>query len=149
MTDRDEGKRERKQARSRSRGKLMTLVGAVGFLAACGQSGNPFACSDPPRISDFAINVAVRDSASNQPVARGATVIARDGAYSDSVTIPAASFDQLLIGLALKRIGTYSVTVRKDGYADWLKTGVQVTTSPCGIEGQLLTARLQTAAPGN
>ncbi|MDQ6717850.1 MAG: carboxypeptidase-like regulatory domain-containing protein [Gemmatimonadota bacterium] len=125
------------------------LMGIAGVLSACRQASGPPDCSDPPRISEFAINVAVRDSLTGLPAARGTTVIARDGAYSDSVTIPAAGFDQLLIGLAFNRIGTYSVTARKDGYVDWVKTGVQVTTGLCGIDGQLITARLRPAPPRN
>jgi hypothetical protein len=120
----------------------MPLVAIVVF-AACSHGDNPFACSDPPKISDYAINIAPRDSVTNAWLARGTTAIVRDGSYYDSVTVPMASFDELIIGLAANRIGTYAVTVRKSGYNDWTKNGVQVGADACGIGALLLTAKLQ------
>ena len=42
----------------------------------------------------------------------------------------------------LNNPGMYLVTVRRPGYADWVKASVVVRSGPCHVEGVVLTARL-------
>lgn len=120
------------------------LLGAAVVVAgvAC-NSPTSVVCPNVPRALQFALTVYVKDSVTTLPGARGATLIARDGAFQDSVTIPLASFDELPVELAGSRAGTYSVTVRKNGYLDWTKNGVVVSNAGCGIDPVTLTAKLQ------
>lgn len=75
--------------------------------------------------------------------AAGATVIARDGAYADSATVPADGSNSTPVGLAGERAGTYSITVRKAGYQTWSKGGVLVTKDVCHVIPVQVTAKLQ------
>jgi hypothetical protein len=99
------------------------------------------ACSSPFSggtlcTEQFAAGITVSpiDSVTGAPVA-GATAIARDGAFVDSTTD--------LNMIAGERAGTYSVTVRKTGYATWLRSGVNVTRDECHVKTVSLTAKLQ------
>ncbi len=89
------------------------------------------------------INVYVRDAASGASTAAGATVVARSGAYTDSVTVPAPLTYDFPVSLALERPGYYVVTVRKAGYRDWSQSSVRVSADKCHVHTVTLTASLQ------
>ena len=120
---------------------------AIGLLlCACGAPGELVSCP-PVRVpAQYDINIIVKDSVTRADAARGVTATARDGAYSDSVTVPLDSYDGVMIGLVPSRVGTYAVTLRKPGYNDWLAT-VNVAATACGIKADTVTARLQPAPP--
>ena len=67
------------------------------------------------------LHVSVQDSLTGAPAASGAMLIARDGAYSDTATVPFGNEDpdRGMLMAAGERPGTYIVTVRKDGYLTW------------------------------
>ncbi|MBX9928409.1 MAG: carboxypeptidase-like regulatory domain-containing protein [Gemmatimonadaceae bacterium] len=92
--------------------------------------------------------VTVRDSISGNGEGAGATLIARDGAYVDSLAIPAANrwMDTMPLWAAPERPGTYSVTVRKPGFADWEQRNVVIGNDRCHVIPVRLTARLRRAA---
>ena len=121
----------------RSKWRLVPV--AVTFTAAgCSAGGilDGNVCTLEARAS---ITVDVRDSASNAIVGRGSTIIARDGAVSDTA-------DTRIDGpfaLFFERAGTYTVSVTQTGYQPWSRTGVQVTKGSCHVNGVALTARLQ------
>ena len=92
----------------------------------------------------YGITVTVVDSVSGAFAAPGATVIASDGAYADSVIVPNTASASGGIGLAGERAGTYTVTVRKAGYKTWTKNGIVVTKDECHVKGVAITAKLQT-----
>ncbi len=92
-----------------------------------------------------ALSVYVRDSTSGASVVLGATVIARSGAYIDSVTVdtvgrPPADFP---VGLASEHAGDFDVMARQTGYREWSKENVRVTTGECHVQTVTLTALLQ------
>jgi hypothetical protein len=111
---------------------LLVLVLAV-FSAACNNTGCSFT-AEPGLI------VTVVDSVTNQNITPGASAVARQGFYVDSVP---AQPNATSIPLAYNRGGIYNLTVHKAGYRDWNKTGVPVIGSSCGIRGSVaVTARL-------
>lgn len=95
----------------------------------------------------FGLSVAVQDSTTGAPAASGAELIARDGAYADTAGFPPGRPDldaQPLVS-AGERPGTYTVTVRKPGFVDWVRSGVVVTADECHVHTVELTARLRPA----
>jgi len=96
-----------------------------------------------PAIFVYGLNVTVVDSITGAPTGSGATVVARDGAYTDSSTRAANGSAAAPFALAGERSGTYSLTVRKSGYTDWLKSGIQVKKAVCGVTPVVVLAKLQ------
>jgi hypothetical protein len=91
------------------------------------------------------LNVTVEDSLTGAPAASGAQLIAPDGAFADTVSFPPnrPDLDPQPLPSAWERPGTYTVTVRKSGYVDWVRRGVLVTAGKCHVRAVALTARLQ------
>ncbi len=92
-----------------------------------------------------ALNVEIRDSLTGAvPALTGLSVVARAGAYADSVKL--APFPPAYYGgsvpLAYERQGTFTVTVRADGYSPWSRSGIVVTADECHVIPVSLTARL-------
>ncbi|HEX6749450.1 MAG TPA: hypothetical protein VF092_19295 [Longimicrobium sp.] len=116
--------------------KRLLLAAALLPLAACTSPLLDTVCPDwiPP-----AVQVTVQDSLSGAVITPGATVVIRDGAYADSLTVPPPVET---IGLGSGRVGTYEVTVRKSGYRNWVKAGVQAKDGTCGVQTVNLVARL-------
>jgi hypothetical protein len=116
------------------------LLGSLFLVAACKGV-------DCPAIIAPAILVTVRDSVTSLPAAHGARGAVRDGAYVDSLRLagwdgPPSIDTELLLGAAIDRPGTYSVTIEKAGYQTWQRTGVAVGSSACGTDQVPLLARL-------
>jgi hypothetical protein len=124
------------------------LVGpalAAVALAACNlvESREPI-CTG---VFVWGLRVTVQDSVTGAPAASGAQLIARDGAYADTSAFPPDRPDldgQPLVG-AGERPGTYTVTVRKSGFMEWVRTGVVVTADECHVRPVDVAARLQRA----
>ena len=70
--------------------------------------------------------------------AAGARVIARAGAYADTVPLQSSR-----VALAYERAGTFTVTVEHPGYLPWSRSGVRVRENECHVVPTELTARLQ------
>lgn len=128
-----------------SASRLLCICAGALALGACTSSPAFYpACTEEFR---YGLNVTVVDSVTNAPPA-SATLIARDGAYVDSVG-PQTTFivgEQgpiLLVSAAGEREGTYDLTVRSPGYLAWTRAGVQVTGDECHVNPVALTARLQ------
>jgi hypothetical protein len=97
------------------------------------------ACTTAPALCNAnqvqALRVNVIDSLTALPAASGTTLIAiRDGVEVDSVTTPTdPSYDAYSIP-AGDLYGTFTLTIKKALYADWIKTGIVVPRSdaqPC------------------
>ena len=93
-----------------------------------------------------ALMVAVSDSLSpNTSSLSNVSVVARDGAYRDSVflaTYPALpTINQ--VPLAYERAGTYELTVRASGYQAWVRAGVVVQRDRCHVVTVPIAARLR------
>jgi hypothetical protein len=121
--------------------KSWILAACLVLPAACSQpNGTGVVCT---ALFAYGLSVTVQDSVTGLPAAAGATVVARDGAYADSTSVPANGANNTSVGLAGERAGTYSITVRKAAYQTWSKSGVQVTKDVCHVIPVQVTAKLQ------
>lgn len=118
--------------------KQLSLLAAV--IVACQACSSPsgVVCTQELRA---AISVTVRDSATNAPSSRDATVTVKDGAYTNAGVVPAGSASPL--GLAHEREGIYTITVDQAGSRQWQRTGVVVTRNVCHVQTVEALARLQ------
>jgi hypothetical protein len=116
------------------------LIGAIG-CSGSSVSASPV-CTLELRP---AVMVYVKDSLTNTGVASGASLVVREGSFKDSVAAPNARPDlnDLVLGAAGERAGTYQVTVSKPGYATWMQSNVRVTKNECHVNTVKLTALLQ------
>lgn len=121
---------------------LLLGVGACGFIT----SPDHVVCTAEFR---YGITVYVKDSVTLAPAASGATLIARDGAWADTVSYPAdsANYDAAAMPTAGERAGIYSLTVRKPGYLDWVNPRVVVTADACHVHPVVVTALIAPATP--
>jgi hypothetical protein len=98
------------------------------------------ACFLAPRDCDMsahpAIRLDVRDSVTEATVTEGIRAIARDGTFADTTLFRP-------VQLAHERPGTYTVTVEKEGYQTWSRTGVRVRDGECHVRTVDLIARLK------
>ena len=114
----------------------------MASLAGCSSA------STTPRVCTaefvYGISVRVRDSVSGAPTASGATLVARDGSYADSVrAVGGLDADAIPLSVAGERAGIYSLTLRKAGFGDWTLQGVRVERGECHVVPVALTALLQ------
>ncbi|HEV2145926.1 MAG TPA: hypothetical protein VGR37_00770 [Longimicrobiaceae bacterium] len=125
--------------------RFAALAALVPLLAACPR--NPFEDTVCTMEARPALHVLVSDARTGAP-ATGYTVVARAGSFADSATVPEAPahWDPASgVSLAHEHAGRYEVTVRKAGYAEWRKSGVEVTRDECHVRTVRLEARLQPA----
>jgi hypothetical protein len=108
-------------------------------LAACDRTSDLLVC--PPYVGNSVV-VTVQDSVTGANVTPGASVVASNAAYSDSVVAPPTA-TAVYAGYGS---GTFTVTVRQSGYLTWTKTGVKVEDDGCAPLTVPLTARLRPAA---
>ena len=128
-----------------------TVIAAACTLAFsdCGSPTTPSGdtCSTELRP---AIEVDVFDANTGSPAAAGATVLLR-GSAEDSVTAPAGSGALVIAKVWYEdrvKAGSYTVTVRKPGYADWTKSNIQVQADQCHVTTfDRLDAQLQPVTP--
>lgn len=121
------------------------------LLGACDVLGIDRACTLEARP---AIAVRIVDASTDlPPAADTGRVIVRDGAYADSVDVSRSLFEQeVLLGFAHERRGTYAVSVDVAGYEPWTLSDVRVgdTDDGCHVDTELVNAELNrvTAAVG-
>lgn len=109
----------------------------ASVLAGCSDDGSgPIFCTEEYRAG---ITVEITDSATGLAAAEGATLTIREGEYVESWT---DSFGGLTLAGAWERAGTYDVTVAKDGYHTWIRTGVVVDADECHVHSVALGAAL-------
>lgn len=115
-------------------------LGVLGLLS-CRDAADPVDCAPTP---PFTIVATVTDSVTGGAAAAGTDAVAVDGAVRDTLAPagPARLENQS------RRVGTYTVRVRKAGYRDWVRAGVEVRLrgDVCRTVGaEPLTVRLQPA----
>ena len=100
------------------------LLALAAALTACGITG-----TDCTNIARPAVDVLVRSADDGEPIA-GALVVVGEGAFADSaVTVPDGRPARFL---APNRAGVYRISVEKDGFEPWVRTGVEVGLNECG-----------------
>jgi hypothetical protein len=117
---------------------IASLVGAAG----CSIVSDPFNGTVCTTDFRYGITVHVLDSLTNAPAASGAKLVAKSGTYADSTTGTFPGSTDALVA-AGEHSGTFTVTITKAGYKDWVKTGVVVGKGECHVEPVTLTALLQ------
>lgn len=123
------------------------LAALVPLLAACPE--NPFedvVCTMEARP---ALHVVAHDARTGTPLNGGYTVVARTGSLVDSVTVPenAPHWDPAWgASLAHEQAGRYEVTVRRAGYAEWKRSGIEVERDECHVRTVRVDAQLQPAS---
>jgi len=115
------------------------LVPVVMSAVGCSDYGPNAACTATRPI---AIEVAVTDSISGLGRADSATGFVQSGSYTDSLVSILGSATLLAGG---DRLGTYTISISRPGYASWSRSGIHVTQrSICGVVLPVrLDARLQ------
>jgi hypothetical protein len=129
--------------------KLFPVVLLVTTAGSCPLRTEGYVCTADFRLG---LSVRVKDSATVAWAASGSRLITVDqhGVVVDSgsgywAAIPAnrPDLDSTGLGGAGEHPGTFRVTVRKPGYKDWVRSGVQVTADKCHVRRTELTALLQ------
>jgi hypothetical protein len=118
----------------------IVLVACSVLVLGCSAGSGPtdgIVCTQEARAG---ITVDVRDSVTNALAGQGVRIVAREGAFADTVT--SATFDGPF-GLVFERAGTYTLSVDRPGYQSWSKAAVEVTKGTCHVNGVVVTARLQ------
>jgi predicted lipoprotein with Yx(FWY)xxD motif len=122
---------------------LPLAFAAVALIGGCETLG--LACPD---VGGFAIQVELRNAATGELVAGGATLVIRDGEYADSVSVLDAQ-PPVVLSAGAEREGVYDVVVRKPGYQEWTQQDVRVGRGgACGrLSSAELTAELVPMGP--
>ena len=119
--------------------RLPWLVFATLVITAC--SGDCVA------IAGMAFVVDVTDARNGALLAAGSTLVVHGTAGADSVTYPDHVVTERSIQLTEGRIlpGTYTVEVRRQGYATWIRSNVIIRDAgDCGhVETVYLSAELE------
>jgi hypothetical protein len=113
-------------------GFLKLLYGPLALvISACG--GGSTMC---PQWILSPIVVEVRDAATGEPAATGATGTIRSGDHETALVLP-SSTERLRL-YSTGGPGTYDVFVQKPGYLDWRRDGVYVEGGNCGVEREVV-----------
>lgn len=115
------------------------------IAASCSGSSDPLPSPICTAVFLYGLDVYVNDSLTNAHIASGASLVARDGTFKDSVAFPAArpEVDAFPLKSAGERAGTYTITVTKPGYQAWTRTSVKVTSDECHVIPVNVTALLK------
>ncbi len=109
------------------------------FIFACKSSDDDgVICTLEARAG---LNVTVRDAQSNNYLGQGITVVATDGAYSETL----AYMDGIIPSFAgaWERKGTYVLTVSSPGYITFVSDAITVTADECHVIPQQVEINLQ------
>jgi hypothetical protein len=106
------------------------------------------ACSDPVSVCTLGftnpIEVEVRDEA-GVPAAEGASGVAILNGEEFRFGIH-PNYADLRLTLGTNRFGVFDLRIAKDGFRDWVRSGVEVPGNECGSIGSiLLVATLEPA----
>lgn len=117
--------------------KKFTVILAV-FAFACGDEDdykNGYPCTDE---IIFGLKVSIKDAVTGEYVSEGVTVtaVSTDGIAEELDTFTSAS--SVFYGAA-ETEGTYTITVSKEGYADYTSEPVTVEADRCHVTTEEMT----------
>lgn len=120
--------------------KIFLLLACSPFLLAT-------TCDDDDEIyctqeAKAGLNITVKDAVTDEFLSSGVTVIAQDGSYTETLEDFPNDETSLFIG-AWERVGTYVVTVSKEGYQTFTTEPIVVTADVCHVIPQIITVQLQ------
>ena len=119
----------------------LVVLGCVDALAGC---SNDALRACPPTSLQPAVEVEVRDSATDALLTSGSRGAVRDGEFVDSLR--PWRFDgetPVTLGAAFGRAGRYDVTVEHPGYERWEQHDVRSFGGGCSAGTSALVARLE------
>ena len=94
-----------------------------------------------------ALTVEIRDMATGAPAACGSSGEVRDGDYvaplTDGGSCATAPETTVYLEGPWERAGNYTVTIRRQGYQDWVRSDVVVISDECHVQTVALQARLE------
>jgi len=120
--------------------KIFLLLACSPFLLA-------MTCEDDDEIyctqeAKAGLNITIKDALTDGLLSTGVSVIAQDGSYSETLEQFPNQEVPVFIG-AWERVGTYVVTVSKEGYQTFTSEPVVVTADVCHVIPQQVTVELQ------
>lgn len=120
--------------------KIFLLLACSPFLLA-------MTCEDDDEIyctqeAKAGLNITIKDAVTDELLSTGVSVIAQDGSYSETLEQFPNQEVPVFIG-AWERVGTYVVTVSKEGYQTFTSEPVVVTADVCHVIPQQVTVELQ------
>jgi hypothetical protein len=131
-------------------GRSAIVATCLALLAAtaCSNSGpTDIACS---QVYVYGISLKVQNAVTGARITDSAAVQIKDGGYVEAYNYlgPADQPTSGVLSAAGERAGTYSISIRKDGFAPYDTAGIKVTRDVCHVHGVQVTAKLQPVAGG-
>lgn len=120
--------------------KLFLFLACMTFLLAttCEEDDEVY-CTQEAKAG---LNITVKDAVNGEFLSTGVTVIAQDGSYSETLEQFTNEEIPVFIG-AWERIGTYTITVSKEGYQTFTSEPIVVTADVCHVIPQQINVDLQ------
>ncbi|MDP2160987.1 MAG: carboxypeptidase-like regulatory domain-containing protein [Flavobacterium sp.] len=121
--------------------KIFLLMACMPFFltTSCNNDDDAVVCTQEAKAG---LNVTVKDAVTNAVLSDGVTVIAQDGPYVETLQLFTGDDVVVFFG-AIERVGTYIVTVSKEGYQTFTSEPIVVTADVCHVIPQLITVNLQ------
>jgi hypothetical protein len=120
--------------------KIFLLLACTPFLLAT-------TCDDDDEIyctqeAKAGLNITVKDAVTDEFLSTGVTVVAQDGTYTETLEQFPNEEVPVFIG-AWERVGTYVLTVSKEGYQTFTTEPIVITADVCHVIPQQITVELQ------
>ena len=121
--------------------KIILILCCLPFLTAstCTNDDSPFRpCTAEAKAG---LNVSVSLGSMNSITSEGVTVIATDGDFAETLTAPFDN-DPVFSGV-YERVGSYIITVSKEGYQTFTTETIVVGREVCHVIPRILHVSLQ------
>jgi hypothetical protein len=89
-------------------------------------------CGDCISLGGYALAVSAIDARTHSSILPGSTIIVAHDGVRDSITVR-ESLEGSTVGVGGSKAGTFSVTVRKNGYTEATQTDIHVGNGHCGL----------------
>ena len=126
------------------------VAGQLWFFGCSGDSDDCDLIGAP--VSPM-LTITVLDSVTGAPAWWGASGTIEDGAFRENLvaqsTEPGDSTAVVSLFSQTQREGVYTFTIKNDGYAVWVMSGLEVRDEGCFLTSYWLEARLQRALSAN
>lgn len=119
--------------------KFFLLLAFTSLFLSTSCNDDDIVCTQESKAG---LNITVKDAATDELLSTGVTVVAQDGTYTETLELFPSDEVTFFIG-AIERVGTYEVTVSKEGYQTFTSEPIVVTADFCHVIPELLTVELQ------
>jgi hypothetical protein len=126
---------------------LISLVGAIATTACSSGTAPNVACT---LNYVYGLAIRVQNAATGSALSDSALVQVMDGAYVETYRYLGPPNQQFsgTISAAGERAGTYSIAIRKAGFAPFDTAGIRVTRDACHVHTVTVIANLQPVTGG-